>query len=81
MNFDEAIKFKNNIGEKYTQGDIEYIVTIAPENKDDLEMFCSDYINNDFTDESAKKYSLNKMFEVYALQIQHGILLLRKKLS
>lgn len=67
MNFKEALHLKNQIGETKKIEDKIYKVFVVPANNDDFTNYLVSYLRTPFTDESAKQYSSNSEFKVYAL--------------
>ena len=81
MTFNEALEFKRQFGEFVTENEIKYTVMVVPEKEKDFEKYCSNYLYNNCTDETALNYSSNSSYQVYGLNISHGIIILKKKLS
>jgi|688.fasta_scaffold74850_2 hypothetical protein len=81
MTFNEALEFKKNIGEFIIEKDMKYTVMIVPENKNDFEKYCSEYLFYDCTDKTAMKFSSNSEYQVFGLHISNGNIILPKKLS
>jgi hypothetical protein len=54
---------------------------IVPENKNDFEKYCSEYLFYDCTDKTAMKFSSNSEYQVFGLHISNGNIILPKKLS
>lgn len=67
MTFDEALKAKNEIGATIIIEETTYKVFIVPYDENDFSKYLADYIRIKFNDDSAKLYSKNSNFKVYAL--------------
>ena len=67
MTFEEALKVKTEYGDTIKIQDLEYKVFVVPFDKEDLSKYLADYVRIKFDDNSAKLYSKNSKFKVYAL--------------
>jgi hypothetical protein len=67
MTFDEAIKSKIEIGETIKIENLEYKVFVVPSFSADIVNYLGKYKTQRFTDESAKLFSNNSEFKVYAI--------------
>lgn len=67
MTFEEALNAKTELGDTIKIQDLEYKIFIVPYKEEDLSKYLSDYIRNKFDDNSAKLYSKNSKFKIYAL--------------
>lgn len=67
MTFDEALNAKTELGDTIKIQDLEYKVFVVPYNEEDLSKYLADYVRVKFDDNSAKLYSQNSKFKVYAL--------------
>jgi hypothetical protein len=67
MTFDEAFKSKLEIGETIEIQDLKYKVFVVPYDEKDLSKYLADYVKIKFDDNTAKAYSKNSKFKVYAL--------------
>jgi hypothetical protein len=67
MTFNEALKSKTEIGETIKIENLEYRVFVVPSSSDDIVNYLGKYKTQSFTDESAKLFSNNSEFKVYAI--------------
>lgn len=67
MNYNDALNTKLRIGEVYQIEGEPAKVMIAPLNGNDFQRYIDDYLDEDFTDEDAKKYSTYGEFKVCAI--------------
>lgn len=68
MTFNEALNRKNEIGETFRiDSSIEGKVIVVPKNENDLLQYILDYRTSKFDDFSAKLYSTDNQFTVYAI--------------
>lgn len=81
MTFNEALEFKRQCGEFVTENKIKYTVMVVPEKEKDFEKYCANYLYNNSTDETAISFSSNSKYQVYGLNISHGIFIVKMKLS
>jgi hypothetical protein len=81
MTFDNALEFKKKLSEKVIISDLEYVVMVVPENKNDFIKYSEKYLNYKCTDETAIDFCSNNNYEVYGINISHGVLINSKKLS
>lgn len=81
MTFIEALNKKTEVGETYDIGAKSVgKVWVVPEIEDDLLRYANDYRISKFDDNSAKKYSSNSQFKVYAFWTD-GVDVVYKNLS
>jgi hypothetical protein len=81
MNFEEAIHLKQKFGKTHPiSEDIYGTVIVAPANYEDLLKYVNDFRFSKFDDNSAKKYSSDSQFKIYALWTD-GINVLKKELN
>lgn len=68
MTFDEALNLKKQYGNVFEIGKgIIGKIIVVPSNQEDLHKYIDDFRVSPFDDNSAKKYSHNSQFIVYAL--------------
>lgn len=67
MNFTEALHLKKQIGETKEIENTTYKVFVVPYNNEDFKNYLKGFLTKRFNDESAKNYSSNSQFKVFAI--------------
>lgn len=68
MTFKEAKEKREFVGDTYTlKTGHKARPIVVPKNDDDYHAYCEDFRRGGFTDETAKRYSRDNQYDVYAL--------------